>query len=117
MPEQTGDVTLILGRGLTCYEKFFGKNRQRCWAHIIREADAQSEKTDSPEVRAAGQRLKWQMHCAKGLGPPEEAARQYDSRVAETREIAATYKKGTTSGPIYTGKQILPRFLGGLNRT
>ncbi len=79
--------------GYPGYDKFFGRNRQRCWAHIIREADAQSEKTDSPEVRAAGERLKWQMHCAKGPGPPEEAARQHDSRVAETREIAAIYRK------------------------
>ncbi len=51
---------------------------------------------------AAGQRLKWQMHCAKGPGPPEEeeAARQHDSRVAETRQIAATCKKeGCNSCP------------------
>ncbi len=35
------------------------------------------------------------MHCAKGLGSPEEeeAARQHNSRVAETHEIVATYKK------------------------
>ncbi len=38
--------------GYPAYEKFFGRNRQRCWAHIIREADAQSEKTDSPGNRS-----------------------------------------------------------------
>ncbi len=63
--------------GYSGYDRFFGEDRQRCWAHIAREADAQSEKTDSPEVRAAGERLKGRLHHAKGLGPPE-GARQYD---------------------------------------
>ena len=55
--------------GYPGYDRFLDMNRQRCWAYITREADAQSEKTDSPEVRAAGRRLKERLHYAKGLGP------------------------------------------------
>ncbi len=78
--------------GYPGYEKFFGRNRQRCWTHIIREADTQSEKTDSPEVCDAGRRLREQLHHAKGLAPPE-GARQRNRLVAGTREIAAIYRK------------------------
>ncbi len=83
--------------GYPGYDRFLDMNRRRCWAHITREADAQSEKSDSPEILAAGRCLKERLHYAKGLGPPE-GARQHDRLVAETREIAAIYERNGCKG-------------------
>ncbi len=79
--------------GYPGYEKFFGRNRQRCWTHIIREADTQSEKTDSPEVCDAGRRLREQLHHAKGLGRRREPG------------SATGWWQGRASWPPHTGRK------------